>query len=79
MEVLNNIVNNYNEQNQLLSNSDNNTELEITFHLLKNKDLYTNIFNKLKSLSSSIVIHEYIDAPLQELLRRRTLARTNTK
>ena len=61
MEVLNNIVNNYNEQNQLLSNSDNNTELEITFHLLKNKDLYTNIFNKLKSLSSSIVIHEYIN------------------
>jgi exopolysaccharide production protein ExoZ len=26
-----------------------------------------------------IVIHEYIDAPLQKLLRRRTLARTNTK
>jgi len=61
MEALNNIVNKYNEQNQLLINADNNTELEITFHLVKNKDLYTNLFNKLKSLSSSIIIHEYIN------------------
>ena len=45
MEALNNIVNKYNEQNQLLINSDNNTELEITFHLVKNTDLYTNLFS----------------------------------
>lgn len=60
MEVLNNIVSKYNEL--LISDSStSNTELEISFHLVKNKDLYTNLFNKLKSLSSSITIYEYIN------------------
>lgn len=61
MEVLNNIVKHYNEFNNSSNNSNENIELEISFHLLKNKDIYTNIFNKLKSISSSIVIHEYIN------------------
>lgn len=61
MEVLKNIVNKYNEYNALSLNSNVNVELEISFHLVKNKDLYTNLFNKLKSLSSNIIIHEYIN------------------
>lgn len=59
MEVLNNIIAKYNES--ILENNSNNTELEISFHLVKNKDIYTNLFNKLKAVSSNIVIHEYIN------------------
>ena len=55
MEVLNNIISKYNESNKL------NIELEISFHLIKNKETYTQLFNKLKSLSSSIIISEYIN------------------
>lgn len=42
----------------LLTNK--NLELETTYHLTKNADIYKNIFNKLKDLSSSITIHEYL-------------------
>lgn len=59
MELLNNIVTKYNES--INSNLKSNIELEISFHLVKNKDLYKKIFNKLKSLSSTIIIHEYIN------------------
>lgn len=43
---------------ELLNNK--NLELEITYHLENKSDIYKNLFKKLKELSSSIVIHEYI-------------------
>jgi SAM-dependent methyltransferase len=59
---MDNLIKQYN--NELINNSsnyNNNTEFEITYHLYLNDSIYKNIFNKLKDISSSITIHEYIN------------------
>lgn len=58
--TLNNFVDIYNTK---LSNVkyDNNTELEITYHILKSHNIYKELFNKLKELSKVITIIENID------------------
>lgn len=58
--IFDNLINSYNE-NLSKNSSKFNLELEMSFHLSKNKNIYTNLFNKLSDLSSSIVIHEYIN------------------
>lgn len=60
-EIVNNIITKYNESLNENKKCNLNTELEITFHLVKNKNIYQTIFNKLKDLSSSIIINEYIN------------------
>lgn len=60
-EILNNIITKYNDSFNENKESNLNTELEITFHLVKSKNIYQTIFNKLKDLSSSIIINEYIN------------------
>ncbi len=60
-EILNNLIKKYNESISEERSSNFNTELEITFHLVKNKNIYSRIFNKLNDLSSTIVINEYIN------------------
>lgn len=58
--VLNNIIDLYNTK--LSENKyNNNTELEITYHITKSDNIYKEIFNKLKELSKDIIIIENID------------------
>ena len=58
--VLNNIIDLYNTK--LSENKyNNNTELEITYHIKKSDNIYKEIFNKLKGLSKDIIIIENID------------------
>ncbi len=59
MEIINNIVSKYNDSLQNESNKIN-SELEISFHLVKDKDLYKKIFDYLKQESSTVIINEQI-------------------
>lgn len=68
MDLLNNLINKYNNSIQKVD-KDSNIELEISFHLIKNKDLYTQIFNILKKESSNIIIYEYINIYYENNLR----------
>lgn len=63
------IINTYN--NLAIENYSKNTqlELEITYHIHKNIDIYKAVFNKLKELSSSIKIIENIDILYENNIR----------
>jgi SAM-dependent methyltransferase len=55
------ILNEYNNLSSENTNKNVNYELEITYHIHKNIDIYKDIFNKLKNLSISASIIENID------------------
>ena len=57
---MDNIIETYNSKKSE-DNNTCNTELEITYHLLKTADVYKELFNKLKDLSVNISIIENID------------------
>ena len=58
---MNSLVNEYNNLSTENTNKNINYELEITYHIHKNIEIYKDIFNKLKDLSSSAIIIENID------------------
>ena len=66
---MDNILNEYNNISSENTNKNVNFELEVTYHIHKNIDIYKDIFNKLKDLSSSIQIIENIDIFYNENIR----------
>lgn len=63
------ILNEYNNISSENTNKNVNFELEITYHFNKNIEIYKDIFNKLKELSSSIQIIENIDILYENNIR----------
>ena len=69
--IFDNLINSYNE-NLSKNSSKFNLELEMSFHLSKNKNIYTNLFNKLSDLSMSKIVVKFI-GELNELLAEKQL------
>lgn len=58
---MNSLLDEYNNLSSENTNKNINYEMEVTYHIHKNTDIYKDIFNKLKHMSDSIHIIENID------------------
>ena len=65
---MNYLIESYNEKASEI-NKNCNIELETTYHIIKSTDIYKDIFNKLKDLSSDIIIIENLDIFYKDNIR----------